>query len=257
MSDEGRRVFPMETVLGVVADKGGDDVLDLLGYVVNHAVDDDCRPAVAPIAKGWLYSLNPAFMKVGAPDDGNHGIWVAEQRKKLGDNISLPPLPDREMAGVHALIDTVENAKQTAVSKTVEAEQAVAAKEAADAEMQSLLPFKKKAEDLQNQVGKLEEKNSALDAEVAELKGKLASFDGKVAVDEKDIEKSVKDIVSRAVKDALGGLVAAGAGAAAAEGGGEAPAAFEDASSEASSDGGVPDTFGFGSSGSNDDGFGF
>jgi hypothetical protein len=60
----------------------------------------------------------------------------------------------------------------------------------------------------------------------------------------------VKDIVSKAVA----GLAAAGGVAVAASADG-APAPFEPAAEE--STGGVPDTFGFGSSGADGDGFGF
>lgn len=256
MSDEGRRVFAMETALGVVAGKGGDDVLDFMGYAVGRSIDDEYRPAVAPVVKGWLYSMNPEFMKVAPDKDLSFDLWASDQKKKLGDNVSITPMPDVESAAVNALIETLEAAKQTAADKEAEAEEARAAKEAADAEVAALAPFKKKAGELEAKVAQLEEQKGALAAELAELKAKLASFDGKVAVDEKDIEKSVKDIVTKAVKDSLGGLVAAGGVAVAgADGAEDAPAAFEEAAAEET--GGVPDTFGFGSSGSDGDGFGF
>lgn len=249
MSDEGRRVFPMETALGVLAGKSGDDVLDFMGYALGRAVDEDCRPAVNPMVKGWLFSLNPEFMKTGYDETLGYDTWVAEQKKKLGDNVSLPSMPASEVAGIDALFDTVEGAKQTADDKIAEAEEAAAAKEAADAEIKALTPFKKKAADLEAKVAKLEAQNSELSSQIEELKEKLAAFDGKVAIDEKEIEKSVKDIVSRAV-----GALAAAGGVAAVEGGAEAaPADFGDSGSS----GDVPDDFGFGASGANNDGFGF
>ena len=250
MSDDGRRVFPMETALGVIAGKGGDDVLDFMGYAVGRSVDEDCRPAVNPMVKGWLFSLNPQFLNTGFDDKLGFDNWVNEQKKKLGDNVSIPPMPPADLAGIEALFDMVEQARQTAEDKIAEAEEALGAKEAADAEIKVLTPFKKKTEDLEKKVAQLEDKNKALMNEVDELKEKLSAFDGKVAIDEKEIEKSVKDIVTRAV----GSIAAAGgvaAGAAAAEGG-EAPAGFEEAGSDA-----VPDSFGFGASGSDGDGFGF
>lgn len=254
MSDEGRRVFPMETALSVVAGKGGDEVLDFMGYAVGRSVCDCCRPALTPIVKGWLYALNPDFMKTDYSDSIGWEVWLDAQKKKFGDNVSITPMPAQELSAVNALIETLEQAKRTAEDKTAEAEAAQSAKEAADAEIAALTPFKKKAETLEKKVAELEEKVSGQLAEVAELKEKLASFDGKVAIDEKEIEKSVKDIVSRAVA----GIAAAGGvavGAATAEGGAaDAPAAFDDGSSSASS---VPDDFGFGASGSDTDGFGF
>lgn len=257
MSDEGRRVFPMETALGVVAGKGGADVLDFLGFAVKRDVCDDCRPAVNPMVKGWLYSLNPAFMKVSYSDTVAYDAWLADQKRKLGDNVSITPIPDSELAGIDALFETVESAKQTAEDKEAEAEEALAAKAAAEAEAKALAPFKKKAGDLEKKVSQLEEKNTALAAEIKELKAKVAAFDGKVAVDEGDLEKSVKDIVSKAVKAALGGLVAAGAGAAVADAATDEFAAAASSEPAADAGGGVPDTFGFGASGANNDGFGF
>ena len=254
MSDQGRRIFPMETALNVVAGKGGADVLDFLGFAVNREVSDECRPAVNPMVKGWLYSLNPDFMKVAYNESTSYSAWVADQKRKLGDNVSMTPMSAGDLAGIEALFDMVENAKQTAEDKEAEAEEAQAAQAAAEAEAKKLAPFKKKAEDLEKKVAQLEEKNNALNAEIKELKAKAAAFDGKVAVDEGDLEKSVKDIVSKAVKAALGGLVAAGGVAALAEGAGADEPAAEEAAADA---GGVPDTFGFGTSGSDGDGFGF
>ncbi len=254
MSDEGRRVFSMETALGLVAGKGGSDVLDFMGYAVGRSVDEECRTALSPLVKGWLYSLNPDFMKAAPASDVGYEVWLDAQKKKFGDNLSISPMPAVEMAAVSALIDTVAGAKQTAEDKIAEAEEALAAKEAAESDAAALMPFKKKAEAAEKKAAQLEEKNSALAAELAELKEKLASFDGKVAIDENAIEKTVKDIVSKALSGIVvaGGAVAAGAVAA----GDAAGAVAEEAGPAADADG-VPDTFGFGASGSDGDGFGF
>jgi hypothetical protein len=237
----------METALSVVAGKGGADVLDFMGYAVGRSVCDDCRPALNPMVKGWLYSLNPEFMKSGYSEQISYDAWVGEQKRKFGDNLSVTPMPERELADVNTVIETLEAAKQLAEDKEAEADEANAATDAANAEIKALTPFKKKAEELEAKLAKAEEKSKALANEVGELKEKLKAFDGKVAIDEKEIEKSVKDIVKRAV-----GAIAAAGGGLAAEGGDAA--AGDDAGS---SDGGVPDTFGFGASGNNDDGFGF
>lgn len=252
MSDEGRRVFPMESVLGVIAGEGGAAVNEFMGYVVGRSVCDCCRPALAPVVKGWLYSLNPEFMKLDYNENTGFANWAGEQKRTLGDNVSITPLPEKELAGVNALLDVIENAKKLAEDKTAETDEALAAKCAAEAEVKALTPFKKKAEDLEAKVAQLEEKGSSLNSELSELKEKLAAFDGKVAIDEKEIEKSVKDIVSRAV----GSIAAAGGVAAATDGGAEAAPAADFDTGTTSSDA-VPDDFGFGTSGANSDGFGF
>lgn len=254
MSDEGRRVFPMEAALGVVAGQGGAAVLDFMGYAVGRTVCDCCRPVLTPVVKGWLYSLNPAFTKAEFNENISFENWANDQKRALGDNVSVTPMGGKDLESVNALLDMLEGAKKTAEDKTAEAAEAVAAKEAAEAEAKALAPFQKKVTDAEAKAAKAEEKASALASEIAELKEKLAAFDGKVAIDEKEIEKSVKDIVSRAV----GSIAAAGGVAAAADGaGGAEPAAFEDSSSASDSSGDVPDDFGFGASGANNDGFGF
>jgi hypothetical protein len=245
----------METALGLVAGKGGEDVLDFMGYAVGRGVDEECRPGLNPLVRGWLYALNPAFMKTKFSADVGYDAWIAEQKKSLGDNISITPMPACEQAGVNAYLETVESARQLAEDKTAEAAEASAARKAAEAEAAAMAPFKKKAGELEKKVTALEEKNRGLNAEIAELKEKLASFEGKIALDEKEIEKSVKEIVSRAVKDAVGGLAAAGGAALGTAG----PAAADEAPAEgagAADSGGAPDDFGFGAS-SSSDGFGF
>lgn len=249
MSDDARRVFPMESALGVVTGKGGNEVLDFLGYAVQREVCDCARAAVAPAVKGWLYSLSPDFYKVSVDDGMEYGAWLAQQKQALGDNVSITPMPEHEVAGINALLDFIE-------TTMTESEEKQAQADAAQAELKALAPFKAKAGDLEKKVTQLEEKNKAQTEEIAKLKAELAGFSGKVAINEKELEQSVKDLVSRAVKDALASLPVGAAGAAVAAAPGEAAAApaadFDDGSTVA-----PPDSFGFGSSGASDDGFGF
>jgi hypothetical protein len=243
----------METALGVIAGKGGEDVLDFMGYAIGRGVEEEYRPGLHSLVKGWLYSLHPAFMAEAFSGGAGYENWIAGQKRKLGDNVSITPMPAAELACVNAFIETVERAKQLAEDKTAEAAEALAAGKAAEAEAAAMAPFKKKAAELEKKVAALEEKNSGLAAEIAELKAGLAAFAGKIAIDAKEIESSVREIVTRAVKDAVAGLVVAGGVAAGtgAETPDEPPA--ETAASDA---GGPAEEFGFGSSGGSD-GFGF
>lgn len=253
MSDAGRRIFKMETALGVLANQGGADVLDFLGFVISRSVDECCRPAVAPMAKGWLYSMNPEFMKVPFDGTTSFNAWCNEQKGRLGDNVSLEPMPAAEVAGIHTLMDTVEAALQDAQDKAAEAAAALEAQKAAEANAKAMAPFKAKAEELEKKVAQLEEKNKGLAGELAEEKAKSAAFSGKVAIDEKEIEKTLKDIITRTV-GSMSFAAGAAAGTAGAEGAAAEPAAFDAPTDSA---GAVPDTFGFGASGASDDGFGF
>ncbi len=82
MSDDGRRVFPMETVLDVISGKTGPDVLDFLGFAVSRPVCDCCRAAVAPVVKGWVYSLNPEFMKTDFDESAKYiFLWVVVKKQ--------------------------------------------------------------------------------------------------------------------------------------------------------------------------------
>ncbi len=249
MSDDDRRVFPMESVLGVVTGKGGGEVLDFLGYAVQRDICDCARPAVAPAVRGWLAGLNPKFAGLSLDEGMEYGAWLIEQKKSLGDNVSISPMPAHETKGINDLLDLIERTM-------AESEERRAAADAAQAEVKTMAPFKAKAADLEKKVAQFEEKNKALSEEISKLKSELAGYSGKVAIDEKDLEQSVKDLVSRAVKDALAALPVGAAGAAVAGTAGAeaaaAPAAFDDGATAA-----PPDDFGFGSSGASNDGFGF
>lgn len=250
MSDDGRKIFSMETALGVIAEQENPEVRDLLAFAIGRPVCQCCIKAVSPMVKGWLMCLQPNFFNLQYTGNVSFTIWAEEQKAKFGDNVSITPIPANDVKGMHALLDLVDEAKRTATEKTEEAEAANEAAEAAKAEAKALAPFKKKAEDLQQKVAGLEEAAKGLTADMAKMKTEMAAFDGKVAINDKEIEKAVKDIITKAV----GTMSFAAAGAAGAAAGAAAPAEEAPAVEET---GGVPDTFGFGTSGSDGDGFGF
>lgn len=248
MSDEGRRVFRMDAVLGLIAGKQSAAVSDLVGYLTQRDLAIEEEAAAAPLVKGWLYSQHPPFMQSAFCASCNFEEWLGKESKRLGDNVSLQPIPAADMVGLNGLLDKIAEYKATIVAKDAEIE-------ALNATIAELSPFKAQAADFEKKLAQSEKKVEGLNADVAGLRKELAPFKGKVAIDEKEIESSVKDIVSRAVKDALKALPVgvAGAAVAADAAGFDEPAGFEDSSSS----GDVPDTFGFGASGASDDGFGF
>ena len=246
MSDEARRVFKMETILGLIAGKGGTDVSDLLGYLSQRELSADEEGVVAPMSKGWLYSMEPRFMQCCYDEGEPFDAWTKKQASKLGDNVSVEPIPAADMASISIVLDKLADAKTTV------AEQA-AAIEGLQASVAELEPFKAQAADLEKKVDDLSGKLETAQTELAGAKKELKTFEGKVAINETEVESSVKDIVSRAVKDALATLPAGAAVAAGAE---EAAPAAEEAPAEDSGSS-VPDDFGFGASGSDDSGFGF
>lgn len=252
MSEEARRVFKMETILGVIAGKSGADVADLLGYLSQRDLSPEELGAVAPIAKGWLYSLEPRFMKCEYSETVAFEEWAQKQAAELGDNVSLEPIPAAEMAGISVVLDKMADSKAVIAAQ---------AGEIADlkAKVAALAPFEGKTATLEKQVADLTGKLDKAKADLTAAQKELKTFDGKVAISEKEIESSVKDMVSKAVKEALAnlpvGAAVAGAAAGAVAADAAAPAADDFGSSDSGGD--VPDTFGFGASGAGDDGFGF
>ncbi|UZP67237.1 hypothetical protein N1030_16830 [Desulfovibrio mangrovi] len=249
MSEEARRVFKMETILGVIAGKSGADVADLLGYLAQRELSTEELGAVAPIAKGWLYSLEPRFMACAYSEEVVFEEWAQKQVATLGDNVSIEPIPAAEMAGISVVLDKMAEAKATIAAQVAEVAEL-------KGKVAELAPFEGKTATLEKQVADLTGKLDKAKADLTAAQKELKTFDGKVAINEKEIESSVKDMVSKGLKEALANLPvgAAVAGAVAGEAAAaDEPAGFEDSSSS----GEVPDTFGFGASGASDDGFGF
>ena len=86
-----------------------------------------------------------------------------------------------------------------------------------------------------------------MNSDMGGLRKQMAEFQGKVAVSHDDLMQTIKD----AIKDGLKGMVVGGVAAGAAVAGADA------AEAAPAEENAVPDDFGFGSSGSNSDGFGF
>ncbi|WP_290921190.1 hypothetical protein [Halodesulfovibrio sp.] len=248
MSDEARRVFKMETILGLIAGKGGTDVSDLLCYLTQRELSADEEGVVAPMSKGWLYSMEPRFMQCCYEEGEPFDAWTKKHASKLGGNVSVEPIPAADMASISIVLDKLADAKATVAEQS-------AAIEGLQANVAEFEPFKAQAADLEKKVEDLSGKLEAAQTDLAKAKKELKTFEGKVAINETEVESSVKDIVSRAVKDALATLPAGAAVAAAAADGAE-PAPFEEAPAEDAGSS-VPDDFGFGASGSDDSGFGF
>lgn len=243
MSEEGRRVFNMETILSLINGKGGDDVSDLLGFLSQRDLSPQEEGVVAILARAWLFSQHPPFMESTYDESGIWEDFVKKEKSRLGDNVSLTPIPEAEMAQINTVLDSMASQKAT----IAEQQEKIAGLEGTVAELE---PFKAQAADLEKKVAQLEEKVAGLEEQNAELKKQTKEFEGKLAINEGDLESTVKDIVSKAVKDAVAAMPKAAPGEAAAVGE-EAPAAAEEEA------GGPPEDFGFGDSGGDSSGFGF
>lgn len=247
MSDEGRRVIKMESILALMAGKSGGEVSDLLAFLTQRDLTPEEESVVQPLAKAWLMSKIPGLIDVKFEESEIYEKWIASQSKKLGgENVSIAPIPESEMAPINVVLDTLRSNDATI------REQAAKAAEL-EAKVEELEPYVGKAEKLEKEVEQLKSKIEALEAEKAEQAGQIAEFAGKLPVAEDELNATIKDIVTKALKDAVASVpVGAAAGAVAAEGG-EVNAAVEPEEET----GGVPDDFGFGASGSDGGGFGF
>ena len=120
-----------------------------------------------------------------------------------------------------------------------------AAAAALEERVRALEPAEARAATLSKKVDELEAKIKTMNTDMGGLRKQVAEFQGKVAINHDELMMNIKD----AIKDGLKGMVVGGVAAGAAAAGDDAaPAAEENA---------VPDDFGFGASGSNNDGFGF
>ncbi|SHN51571.1 hypothetical protein [Desulfovibrio litoralis] len=245
MSDEGRRVFKMEIVHDLLSGKSNAGVSEMLSFLSGRSLDKDAECFVTPLAKAWLFSLNTDLMKLCCCSGEAPSSACESKKGTLGDNISVEPIPAKYMESFVAILNQYEEAIETA-----ETEQEATLE--LNKQLKALEPFKKKAEELEKKVAQLEAKVKTLTTENAELKDNVNQFKGKVAIDETGLESGIKDIVTKAVKASLGALAVAGAAGAVAGADAVAePQAAEESANE------VPDTFGFGASGSDNDGFGF
>jgi len=247
MSGEERRVFKLDAVLALLCGVGGAEANDLVCYLVGRDCSAQEVTVAATLAKAWLFKVNPAFMDSKYDETGIYEDWIKAEKKRIGaDNVSITAIPCAEVAPITAVLDTLAHNKETIIAKDAEIEEL-------NGTIDGLKPFEGKTASLEKQVAdltakiaKLEEEKSALQAETAEFKGKLPVAEG-------ELNDTIKEIVTKALKDAVASVpMGAAAGAAVAAGGeavAEAPAEEEGSS--------VPDDFGFGTSGSDGDGFGF
>ena len=240
MSDAARKVFPLESVLALLTGKEDAAVTELAGFLTGRSLCCCSTALAAPMAAGWLASLYPAFINMQYDESLPWANFVSGMKAQVGDNISVPPMSGRFQAMVAKVLDAMSEKADTLKAQTAEIA-------SLQARVEELEPFRGKAEEQDKKIGQLEAKVKSQNADIGALRREMAPFQGKVPVDQQELENIIKDAIAKNLKNFTGGTAAVGAAAA-----GEAAA---EAAAEES--GGVPDSFGFGSSGANNDGFGF
>ncbi len=244
MSDEARKVFPMESVLALVLGKEDVDVKDLAGYLTGRSLACDCcSRAVGPLAAGWLASLYPAFVELKWDEGTPWDNFVENNKKSIGDNVSVPPMNSALQSLAAKTLDVLAD-----LDGTVKAQKAELAN--LHAKVAELEPQEAKAQELEKKCDQLEAKIKTMTTDMGALRKELAPYQGKMAVDQQELLTMIKG----AIKDNMKGLVVGGAvaGAAGAE---AAEAVAEELSDDTPR--GITGDFGFNASGDDDDGFGF
>ena len=242
MSDVARKVFPMESVLALLTGKEDSAVAEIAGFLTGRSMCCCTAALAAPMAAGWLASLYPAFINLQYDESRPWAELVSSMKAKVGDNVSVPPMSAQAKALVAKSLDAAAEKTETLKTQTAEIT-------TLQARVKELEPFRSKAEEQDKKISQLEAKVKSQTADIGALRREMAPFQGKVPVDQQELETIIKDAIVKNLKNFTGGAAVAGATALAGE-------AVAEAVAEESA-GGVPDSFGFGSSGADNDGFGF
>jgi hypothetical protein len=240
MSDTDRKVFPMESILALVAGKEGKNIKEIAGYITGRSLARDCCvKSIGPFAAAWLARLYPKFLELEWKEDMSWDTFVSKGKRILGDNASLTPMDGRTKFLVDQVLDYLaESFKNLQIQTSAAAE--------LEGRVRALEPVEAMAASLQKKCDGLEDKIKFMNTDMGALRRQVGEFQGKVAINHNELMQNIKD----AIKDGLKGLVVGGvaAGAMANADAGESVATEESS---------VPDDFGFGTSGVSSDGFGF
>ena len=242
MSDVARKVFPMESVLALLTGKEDAAVAEIAGFLTGRSMCCCTAALVAPMAAGWLANLYPAFINLQYDESRPWADLVSSMKVKVGDNVSVPPMSAQAQTLVAKTLDAIAEKAETLKAQTAEIA-------TLQARVKELEPFRSKAEEQDKKIGQLEAKVKSQTADIGGLRREMAPFQGKMPVDQQELETIIKDAIVKNLKNFTGGVAVAGAAALSGE-------AVAEAVTEEES-GGVPDSFGFGASGSDSSGFGF
>lgn len=238
MADD-RKIFPVETVLELVAGKKDADVRELASYILGKTVDNPvCASAAGPFAAAWLARWYPKFMDMEWKEGQSWESFVKQCAASLGNSVSLTPMSGRTKELANQVLDVITDTSNSLLRQTE-------ANVKLEKRIKELEPLEARANSAQKKCDNLENTIKSMKADMGALQRSAAAFQGKLAVDHDELMQNIKD----AIKDGLKGLSIGSAVAATVE-----AATSADATPQEDS---VPDDFGFGSSGPDADGFGF
>lgn len=208
---EARKVYPMDTfsayMKGNVAQGYNQNILDLLSFLTGKEMNDDFQIFAGALAKSWIYEQHPELVQARG-----------HEMTKLGESVSITPLPSDVMDVVNTVFDRISGYKNT-----------VAEQAARIAELENALADKTK-------------KIAPLEAKIKEFEGQQAAGEQKIVASKTKVDEYLTKVDALLAKieevKKHGVVTVAGGGGAAA--GGDAGAAGPE-SGEPAGD------FGFGS----------
>lgn len=241
MSDSERKIFPIESVVALINGKQDVDLKAIAGYIIGRSIPcDTMARSVAPFAAAWIVRLYPRMAEILWDEkDSTWAAFIDRCAHVLGDKVSLPPMGGSLKAACSDMIDTLVKEHDEVVCLKKEVEKLTA-------EVEALKPLEGRLKEAQTRADKLDDQLKTTKKDMSALRRKTIEFDGKIAVNEQDLQDLIKTAIKANLKSIK--LAAPAAAAAGAAGAGAAAAAA------ASAAGG--DEFGFGP-GSGDDEFGF
>ncbi len=245
MSDTERKLFPIETVVALINGKQDVDLKEIAGYITGRSiVCDKMAAAVAPFAAAWVSRLYPDMATlIWDEKDGTWPAFIARCSYTLGSKVSMPVMGGPLQASCAAVLDamTAMHDEAQALKKQVEE---------LTAQVEALKPLEGKLKEANTRADKLDDQLKAAKKDMGALRRQTLEFDGKIAVDEKELQDVIKSAIKANLKTIrIGGGPAAGAaGAAAADAaddfGAAAPSGDEFGFGEGG-DSGSKDEFGF------------
>ncbi len=254
MADSERRIFPVETVLALVASKADADLKEIAGYILGESIQCNCKArAVAPFAAAWIARLYPKLADL-VWDEGKESWsnFVVRGAHIFGDKVSLPA-----MAG--GMKETCQNVLKSFAEKMDEVAALQREVAALSAQVEALKPLEAQLKAAQQKADKFEAQLKDQKKEMGALRRQTMEFQGKMALNEEELLDTIKNAIKENLKHVAiaaapaAGAAPAAAAAAAAAGAGVAAAAAA-GGDEFGFGGGSGDEFGFGGSG---DEFGF
>lgn len=202
MADE-RKIFPTESVLGVIGGKKDAKTREVSSYILGKPVSNtESEKAAAPFVAAWLARWYPKFLDLDWKAGADWKTFVAQVENKLGPNLSLAPITGRLKELAHQALDAIKDTHESLLKQTEAAAQL-------EQKVRELEPLAKAMKALQKKNDELEDKLKAMKTEMGGLQRKVMEFQGKLPIDNAELMSTIKS----AIKDGLKGMaVAAPAG---------------------------------------------